>query len=215
MKNLKKIIFAVLMVLVAGAVINVNAARVPYAWLVGGERVNVDSPNQAGTATLEKDGQTVTLHLNNYSGGKLVEECYGTGQTGMTFIIDLKGENTITSDDVGIDFIYYNSSNTKIQFKGDGTLKINAPKPISYENYENTMIIKPASNVYTDKEETVKEEVKEESKEEVEQVTTIGATNDNNNLVLYICFGAYAVLTLVIIIILTIALTKKNKKEVM
>ena len=180
------------------------------------------------TATLVREGKVNTLKLNNYNGKGIKLECYGTGQTDMQFIIELSGNNVITDDNIGIDFTAGNG-NGKITFKGDGTLKINAPKPISYEEYQNTMIIKPASNVYTDKEEVTQKEVVEENQDDT---TTIGSDtklisnndntqlispnneNDNNNLIMYIIFGVYGVLSLVIIIVLAIKLSKKKKEEI-
>ena len=212
MRNLKKIIFAVLIVLIAGITINVNASCTPWFWTINGK--DMTNGNTSTTASLERcSTDTITLTLNNYNGEGFALECLGTCPSTYKFIIELKGDNVITDDTTGIDFA---NQQGKIEFTGEGTLKINAPKPISYESYANTMIIKPASNVYTDK-----EEVKEDTKETVEEETTTDVKEDkttgtstNDNMILYIAFGAYAILTLIIIVILVVALTKKSKKEV-
>ena len=206
MKNLKKIALVVLIAIVAGMVLNVNASCVPWYWTINGK--DMTNGNTSTTSSLERCSEdTITLKLNNYNGEGFELECLGTCPSTYKFVIELTGDNVITDDTMGINFKDYNG---KIEFKGDGTLSINAPKPISYENYVNTMIIKPASNVYTDKEEVVKEEIEGTTK--TEETTTTGSTTDNN-LVLYIVFGAYALLSLVIIIILAVSLNKKNKKE--
>ena len=119
------------------------AASVPYQWLSGDEKINVNQPNAAGTASLEKDGKTVTLSLNNYNGPALVLDCYGTGQEGMVFIINLEGENIITADSVGID-----SGSSIVDFKGNGTLTITAPKPLSFEEFKERAVVKPAEGIY-------------------------------------------------------------------
>ena len=119
---------------------------------------------------------------------------------------------------------YWSSNGSvKPEYAKDGASFNGNPYPYVYDENSNTYqyveayvsYLKTTYSLSSVEGRLIKEEEVIKSKEEVEQVTTIGATNDNNNLVLYICFGAYAVLTLVIIIILTIALTKKNKKEVM
>ena len=45
--------------------VDVNAAGLPYDWIVDGEEV-FDS-NTSQTATVTKDSNTVTLTLNNYN----------------------------------------------------------------------------------------------------------------------------------------------------
>ena len=144
MKKHLKLFYYLFLFVFCTLIINVNASTVPYDWIVGGEEVNMRS-NSANTATLVKDGKIVTLKLNNYNGKGLELNCYGTGQPGMTFIIELSGNNVITDDSIGIDFYYPDG---KIEFKGDGNLKIYAKRPISYESIDTAMIIIPSENKY-------------------------------------------------------------------
>ena len=225
MKKIKLLLVGIL--LLPLFIINVNAASVPYQWIVGGETVNVDSPNKEGTATLEKDGKTVTLSLGNYVGGKLTLECYGTGQSDVTFIIDLAGNNVITSDDIGIDF---KAGNDKIKFTGNGNLTINAPTPISYESFSNRVYIDPTNNKYeevkeetktqTTTEETTKEEqeeVTENTQEENELIatkddtTTVGEEKDNNIIIL-ISVIIFVVISITALIIVIVKANQKNKE---
>lgn len=174
--------------------VNVNAAGLPYDWIVDGEEV-FDS-NTSQTTTVTKDSNTVTLTLNNYNGNSLKLNCYGTAQDGITFVINLVGDNNITTDGVGIDFDY----NGKIVFKGDGKLTINSTKPISYENYSSYLYISPSENIYTDKElsdnSTTNDEIDVISDQKSDNNTVNKANDkseDNNNLVmiLVIAFGVY------------------------
>jgi hypothetical protein len=165
--KMKKVLWTLLLLPVF--ILNVYASSVPYQWIVDGETVNTN-PNSAGTARLEKDGQVVTLFLNNYNGGKLVLECYGTGQEGMTFIINLEGTNTITADDVGIEM--GEVSNYHIDFQGEGSLVITAPKPISNED---------AVDVYKV---NVKEASLVASNEEGEETPSLIATKEDEDLLI-------------------------------
>lgn len=190
--------------------VNVNAAGLPYDWIVDGEEV-FDS-NTSQTATVTKDSNTVTLTLNNYNGNSLKLNCYGTAQDGITFVINLVGDNNITTDGVGIDFDY----NGKIVFNGDGKLTINSTKPISYENYSSYLYISPSENIYTDKElsdnSTTNDEIDVISDQKSDN-NTVNKANDkseDNNLVmiLAIAFGAYFLISIIVFIMLM----SKNKK---
>lgn len=192
--------------------VNVNAAGLPYDWIVDGEEV-FDS-NTSQTATVTKDSNTVTLTLNNYNGNSLKLNCYGTAQDGITFVINLVGDNNITTDGVGIDFDY----NGKIVFNGDGKLTINSTKPISYENYSSYLYISPSENVYTDKElsdnSTTNDEIDVTSDQKNDN-NTVNKANDksednNNNLVmiLAIAFGVYFLISIIVFVMLI----SKNKK---
>ena len=218
MKNIKNLFLAILIVFVSLFTINAKASSVPYLWEVNGEEINTN--HSTDYARLEKDGKVVTLYLTNYNGAGIKLKCYGTGQSDMTFIIVLTGENYITDENIGVD-LGTELSKYKIDFRGEGTLSIKAPKPISNESYENTMIIKPAQNVYTDVEEETKPETtetvgeaNEDDKEEVttseDTVETISAESKDSNLVLYIIFGAYVVLSLGIILLLITKLPKNK-----
>lgn len=191
-------------------VVDVNAAGLPYDWIVDGEEV-FDS-NTSQTTTVTKDSNTVTLTLNNYNGNSLKLNCYGTAQDGITFVINLVGDNNITTDGVGIDFDY----NGKIVFNGDGKLTINSTKPISYENYSSYLYISPSENIYTDKElsdnSTTNDEIDVISDQKSDN-NTVNKANDkseDNNLVmiLAIAFGAYFLISIIVFIMLM----SKNKK---
>ena len=189
--------------------VNVNAAGLPYDWIVDGEEV-FDS-NTSQTATVTKDSNTVTLTLNNYNGNSLKLNCYGTAQDGITFVINLVGDNNITTDGVGIDFDY----NGKIVFNGDGKLTINST--ISYENYSSYLYISPSENIYTDKElsdnSTTNDEIDIISDQKSDNNTVNKANDkseDNNNLVmiLAIAFGLYFLISIIVFVMLI----SKNKK---
>lgn len=190
--------------------VDVNAAGLPYDWIVDGEEV-FDS-NTSQTATVTKDSNTVTLTLNNYNGNSLKLNCYGTAQDGITFVINLVGDNNITTDGVGIYFDY----NGKIVFNGDGKLTINSTKPISYENYSSYLYISPSENIYTDKElndnSTTNDEIDVISDQKSDN-NTVNKANDkseDNNLVmiLAIAFGVYFLISIIVFIMLM----SKNKK---
>lgn len=190
--------------------VDVNAAGLPYDWIVDGEEV-FDS-NTSQTATVTKDSNTVTLTLNNYNGNSLKLNCYGTAQDGITFVINLVGDNNITTDGVGIDFDY----NGKIVFNGYGKLTINSTKPISYENYSSYLYISPSENIYTDKElsdnSTTNDEIDVISDQKSDN-NTVNKANDkseDNNLVmiLAIAFGVYFLISIIVFIMLM----SKNKK---
>ena len=170
--KMKKVLWILLLLPVF--MLNVYATSVPYQWIVDGETVNT-APNNAGTARLEKDGKKVTLFLNNYNGGKLQLDCYGTGQSDMEFIINLEGENTINSSDVGIDM--GESASYYIDFQGAGTLVINAPKPISNEDAVDVYKV----NIPDEVAEPTKEEsliATNDEKEEPTKEESLIATND-------------------------------------
>lgn len=187
--------------------VNVNAAGLPYDWIVDGEEV-FDS-NTSQTATVTKDSNTVTLTLNNYNGNSLKLNCYGTAQDGITFVINLVGDNNITTDGVGIDFDY----NGKIVFNGDGKLTINSTKPISYENYSSYLYISPSENIYTDKElsdnSTTNDEIDVISDQKSDN-NTVNKANDKSEdiMILAIAFGVYFLISIIVFIMLM----SKNKK---
>ncbi len=190
----------------------VKAASAPYNWIVDGE--TVDTTNANGTATLTKDSTNIVLTLNNYNGGPLELNCYGTAQSGLTFTIHLIGENSIaTEEGTGIAYNYEN----KIQFTGDGKLTIKAPQPISYENYATKLYISPSEQIYTDTPNEIQEsntisgsKDKEESNnnQATQQVEKSSATE--NHIILYIVVGGYVLLSLIVIIYLMIQNKKKN-----
>ena len=202
-----KIIVLVFLILLT---INVNAAGVPYDWIVNKEEI-VEN-NSDGTVSLIKDSTTITLTLNNYNGGSLKLNCYGTGVEGLNFTINLVGNNTITTDEeYGIDFTSYNG---KITFIGDGNLTINAKTPISYENFSSNLYISPTENIYTDQHKIVSTDI--DGADIQNRARTISdknestKSNSNNNLVtiIGISFLSYILVSVAIFV----ALVNKNKK---
>ncbi|MBQ3308077.1 MAG: hypothetical protein IJG68_07815 [Bacilli bacterium] len=216
---MKKVLWILLLLPVF--MLNVYATSVPYQWIVDGETVNT-KPNNAGTARLEKDGKKVTLFLNNYNGGKLQLDCYGTGQSDMEFIINLEGENTINSSDVGIDM--GESASYFIDFQGAGTLVINAPKPISNEDavdvykvniQEEEEPTKEESLIATndEKEEPTKEESLIATNDEKEDDLLIDTKDDNNkedNDWLVRILGGLLIVSIGIISFLVVKLNQKK-----
>ena len=211
---MKKFIFTFLLVIVACLTIDVNAAAVPYRWISNGKDVTDGS-----TATIEKEGKVVTLKLNNYDGYGLDLDCYGTGQDGIKFIIELTGTNKINTTGTGINFNY---SEGKIEFTGSGSLYITAPKPISYESFSNTAYIEPSKNIYGENKTTIPNEDEKsiatsdgDSEKLPATSKSIGDkksnSSKNDNTILYIVFGVFAVLAIGIIIFLSIKLSKKKE----
>ncbi len=190
--------------------INVNAAGIPYDWIVNGEEVFENSSD--GTVSLVKDSTTVTLTLNNYNGGSLKLNCYGTSIEGLNFTINLIGNNTITTDDeYGIDFTSYNG---KITFIGDGNLTINANSPISYENFSSNLYISPAENIYTDQHQIVSTDIDGDNiQNKAKTISDKGkskSSNSDNSLVIImgVAFLSYILVSIAIFVILI----SKNKK---
>ena len=160
---MKKILFGLLLTVLLVPMM-VSAALVPYIWIVDGEEISAqDSTNTAGTAKIHKDGYLVTLTLNNYKGGPLKEECRGTGVAEIEFKIVLEGENTITSDNIGIEL---DTIGKEITFEGNGTLTIKAPKPLSYSNSENEMVINPSGTLKEEHSDNAETPISENEKEE-------------------------------------------------
>lgn len=190
--------------------INVNAAGIPYDWIVNGEEVFENSSD--GTVSLVKDSTTVTLTLNNYNGGSLKLNCYGTSIEGLNFTINLIGNNTITTDDeYGIDFTNYNG---KITFIGDGNLTINANSPISYENFSSNLYISPAENIYTDQHQIASTDIDGDNiQNKAKTISDKGkskSSNSDNSLVIImgVVFLSYILVSIAIFVILI----SKNKK---
>ena len=190
--------------------INVNAAGIPYDWIVNGEEIFENSSD--GTVSLVKDSTTVTLTLNNYNGGSLKLNCYGTSIEGLNFTINLIGNNTITTDDeYGIDFTSYNG---KITFVGDGNLTINANSPISYENFSSNLYISPAENIYTDQHQIASTDIDGDNiQNKAKTISDKGkskSSNSDNSLV--IIMGVAFLLYILVSIAIFVILISKNKK---
>ena len=200
MKKYKLLLASIL--LIPLMVLVVSAAEVPYRWSVGGEYLDSNSPhNYDNTAIQTKEDKTVKLTLDNYDGGKIELGCYGTGQEGMTFIIELIGDNKITSNDVGIVYDY----STPIEFIGTGKLTINAPKPESYSDAKEQKVIdlKP-------KQEIVEEEYTIDLPEEEED--PIAKQSRENNTLSFIA-GLATGLVAVIVASMVIRAMMEPKEE--
>ena len=137
---MKKILLGAIILMIIPLM--VSASSIPYSWDVDGESLSVPGQSNSNeTATINKGTTIVYLTLNNYNGGPLKPSCYGTG-IGAEFHIILQGENVITADDIGID-MGIELGNTKLYFQGTGSLTINAPTPISNEDYQYGVVIHP------------------------------------------------------------------------
>lgn len=125
---MKKILIAIIFfnLMCACFVTNVNAAYA-YSWTVNGEMLTMlNNSNKEGTAVWTSDEKYSggVLTLNNYSGGQLKIDCYGTGLNHV-FAVKLVGNNKIDVEK-GMGIV----ANAPIVFIGDGTLTISAPIPI-------------------------------------------------------------------------------------
>ena len=202
---MKKLVLLLITIFISVFTLNVSATSAPYHWypIAGGE-------NLPAGATEEVSDKTVTLKLNNYNGNGLKLECRGTAQEGVKFIIELTGENTITDDSTGLEFNY----DGKIEFTGEGSLEINAPKPISYESYQNYMNIKPAENIYTDQEVTkdTESDVKLISPKEKKNKDDKDEEKDYKvmNIAIAAVMGLYILISLIFIVVLTSKIAKRK-----
>lgn len=209
MKKIRLFTFTILMLIYSVFAINTNAASVPYSWNSNGIDIAQGTINGA---SIDKEGKTVTLTLNNYNGGALELFCYGSEQDNIIFNIVLVGDNIInTNENIGI------TSKYKVSFLGNGNLTINATKPISYENYSNYLYISPSENIISDtkselKDNTNNNETKSEEKTNDTNVSNEDVKSDsNNNLVLYI-FGGYILLSLILFLLIFININKIRNK---
>ncbi|MBR3132027.1 hypothetical protein IKG33_01265 [Candidatus Saccharibacteria bacterium] len=133
-KNIFFVITLLVALLITGPSLVQNCfAAYAYSWTVDGEQLRIGNSNTAGTASWQRDNEANkdggTLTLNNYNGGQIKIECWGTG-LGHTFNINLVGDNYITVDK-GIGILALEP----ITFSGDGTLTIEAAVPISSNDY--------------------------------------------------------------------------------
>jgi hypothetical protein len=201
---MKKILLVLIAIFISVLTINVHASQAPYRWSTSN---GSDLPSGAAQTI---DGKTVTLKLNNYNGTGLKLECLGTAQEGMQFIIELTGENTITDSNIGLNKDL--STSEQFIFKGNGSLTINAPKPISYESYENTVTIKPTE------ENTNQEEIKE-PESDAKLISKNDKTKKDSkeedkdykimNIAIAAVFGLYILISLIFIILLITRIQKK------
>lgn len=191
MKKIKMLLVGILLLPFMMTIVRASGA--PYAWVVDGEKLIADQSNSSATAKQVVDGKTVTLTLDNYKGGKIELTCYGTGQEGMKFIIELKGDNVITSDDVGITYTY----SSELEFTGDGKLTVNAPTPASYSSEKNTLVIDKST-----KETTAEDDDDETGTTGTDTVISTQEEDKNgmNDFILGVAVGFGAVLVVAIIV---------------
>lgn len=111
---------------------DVFAATPLYQFVVSNETLTWNTSNSTTTASFSSKSETDysegTLTLNNYDGGQIKLECYGSGQN-IKFFINLVGDNKISVPG-GIGII----SSNDIEFIGDGTLTIVSSLPIGEES---------------------------------------------------------------------------------
>lgn len=227
----KKLSFLFLLfVLFSFSILNVNASGLPYNYIINGKEVF--DTNEDGTASISKTSDTVTLTLNNYNGGLIKLNCYGTAQDGVTFYVKLIGENKITADDIGIDFPYNSLESNKLKFVGEGTLEIIAKQPISYTSvYQNKLFISPSKAIFTSDYDSdnnsgeITVDVKKEGSENVTSGDTEVVDSDKNKseedngndsgvikiskdkIILY-SFVSYVILSLFVITFLVVKIRK-------
>lgn len=193
---------------------NVYAASLPYDYIIDGKEVSEKLDD--GSAIISKDSTSVTLTLNNYNGGPIKLNCYGSGQSGIKFNINLIGENTISADDIGIDFDYsVKKDENVINFTGEGKLTITAKTPISYEDYSDKLYIIPSENVHsTTLSNNTSEKVNNDNTSK-DKKTTKEETNkdevvikiDKTSIILYSFIG-YIIISLIVISYLSLKIRK-------
>lgn len=204
--------------------INVNATNYPYAWDVGGETIYWNKSNAAGSASWSTDSNYKggILTLNNYNGGGISIDCYGTGVPDMVFAVRLVGDNKITSTDgIGV------NGDSPIVFIGDGSLTVDAPTPIrgSYKlglggggmlNINQSQVetqnddTSNASNDIQDNSDTDIITAKVQDDKNNDKNDDISCDDENSEIKKYINLGVsvYIIISLIVIIILLV----KNKK---
>lgn len=150
MKKIFKIrIFIIMMIFSFASVFSTTKvnASFPYMWTIDGERIIIGYSNKSGTASWIADDNYPggVLTLNNYNGGQLKIDCYGSCSINdAPFAIKLVGDNKITVEK-GVGII----ANAPIVFIGDGKLTINAVNPIVNDYGSNfatttTVMIEPS-----------------------------------------------------------------------
>ena len=193
---------------------NVYAASLPYDYIIDGKEVSEKLDD--GSAIISKDSTSVTLTLNNYNGGPIKLNCYGSGQSGIKFNINLIGENTISADDIGIDFDYsVKKDENIINFTGEGKLTITAKTPISYEDYSDKLYIIPSENIHsTTLSNNTSEKVNNDNTSKDKQITKEETNKDEvvikidkTNIILY-SFILYIVMSLIVISYLSLKIRK-------
>ena len=206
--------FALLFIFVIILGTNVYAASLPYDYIIDGKEVSEKLDD--GSAAISKDSTSVTLTLNNYNGGPIKLNCYGSGQSGIKFNINLIGENTISADDIGIDFDYsVKKDENIINFTGEGKLTIIAKTPISYEDYSDKLYIIPSENVHSttlsnDTSEKVNNDNTSKDKKTTKEETNkdeIVIKVDKTSIILYSFIG-YIIISLIVISYLSLKIRK-------
>lgn len=239
----KKIMILIISVISISCFLAQKTVKASYAylWTVNGEDIVKGSSNKAGNVTWNDD-TTYTggiLNLNNYNGGQLKIDCYGTG-LGHVFAIKLVGDNTITvKNGVGI------IANAPIVFIGDGKLTIDASIPIGsgavinndgtgtdvdkakYSKQTN-IVIEPKTEINnneinedTNKENNDdKETVEQDSSKNNDDKETIEQDSDKNNdediihnKIIESALIGYSLLSLIIIVVLIVKILMSQKKK--
>lgn len=201
-------------------------ASYAYLWTVNGEDIVKGSSNKAGNVTWNDDTDYTggVLTLNNYNGGQLKIDCYGTG-LGHVFAIKLVGDNTITvKNGVGI------IANAPIVFIGDGKLTIDASIPIGsgavinndgtgtdvdkakYSKQTN-VVIEPKKEINNEIDEDTNKE-NNDDKETIEQDSDKNNGEDiiHNKTIEFALIG-YSLLSLIIIVVLIVKILMSQKKK--
>ena len=179
--------------------------------------INVDSctPSSQQIDGLSIDVENNKITLNNYNGGAIYYSCRGTCEDTKSMEIELIGQNTITAKTYNPSFEEDNITqysaiiNIIPSFTGNGTLTINAEKPINFDQYAiNGEHFSSISIMGSDYE---KSAIEPETQEEQSQQTIKNDPSFFNTTPGKILLITIPSLLIVIIIILLIALLKKNK----
>lgn len=186
-------------------------AAFAYSWTINGETISRGGANSLGTASWSIDDNYSggVLTLNNYNGGQIKLECFGTGMD-LEFAIKLVGDNTITVDsDSAI------VAGGKLTFIGDGNLTINARTPIT-GNFSSLKLMVDNSdkennnvqNVVIEENQDSTEDVKLPMGEDTEKDKSSDASNFFESKTFSIIVLLYCVVSSIVIVALII---RKNK----
>lgn len=211
-KKLK--ILTIIFIIFTLFITNVEASSPPYKWKVNGEELWWDTSNKSNTAkfsSIQENGyiKSGKLTLDNYNGGQLELECYGSAMD-ISFVIELIGDNYITVKD-GIGIIA-----PGISFIGTGSLIIEAIYPFNdlnetvYGVTNKFKLISPNNDNLADTTDEIVDDEKDinsnvEKSEEIDLVTT---TSNNTYLIISIVLGSLCVILFVALLVL--AQKKKN-----
>ena len=180
---------------------NVKAAS-GCTWMVNDTFASVKEYSKDGSYYLEFDESYGTiLVLDNFDGGNLVFDAFGTCLTPKPAIIKLIGDNKITvNEGTGIRSI------SDIKFIGNGSLMINANVPIEYKYSGHSIIINGVPEE-TEKDENLQQpEINEDEKYAQDNDTTASEFN------FYTIINPTLLgINIILLIILIIKVCKKGK----